>query len=162
MPWRRSSHAANNPAGPVPTIRMVGSGAGASIGKAPSLRRSRLRAQRALRVDIDSIERGLRGDEQPVALAPAEADVGDNLRDRNRAYVGSVRRVTVHAAERRGPHIAVGVAAEAVVGSLTLGREGARIGDGVVALHVVGRDRARMPGDMARAGVADVQNLFVG
>src|SRR5207248_9748142 len=58
-----------------------------------SVLRSRARPQRALCVDIDGVQRGLRGDEQPVALAPAEANVGDELRDGDRADMGAVRRV---------------------------------------------------------------------
>src|SRR5262245_3632296 len=99
MLWRRSSQAANSPAGPLPTIRTVGVDTDApfsfSIRKTPSVLRSRLRPQRALCIDIDGVERGLRGDEQPVALAPAETDVGDKLRDGDRADMGAVRRIAV-------------------------------------------------------------------
>ena len=80
-----------------------------------SVLRSRARPQRALCVDIDGVKRGLRGNKQPVALAPAKANVGDEFRHGDRADMGAVKRVAVHAARSRGPHIAVGVAAEAVV-----------------------------------------------
>ena len=54
---------------------------------------------------------------------PAEADVGDEFRNGDRADMGAVRRATVYAAGSRGPDIAVGVAAEAIVGSVPQRRE---------------------------------------
>ncbi len=118
--------------------------------------------QRALCVDIHGIERGLRGDEQPVALATTETNVGDDLRNGDRADMGAVRSIAVDAAKRRGPHIAVRIAAKAVVGSIPQRREGARVDDGMVGLHVIRHDRAGMPRNVARAGVADIQDALVG
>src|SRR6185295_107022 len=78
-----------------------------------------LPALRALAVDVDRVDRMARGHEQPVALDPAEADVGGALGQRDEADRLAGRVEHLHAVQRRAhapaaPQIAVDVDAEAV------------------------------------------------
>src|SRR5580698_4949618 len=79
-----------------------------------------LSPQRALRVHIERVDRLARGHEQPVALQPAEADVGAALGQRDAADQLAVGRVDHDTVEFRiahapaAPEIAVDVAAHAV------------------------------------------------
>src|SRR5215510_15057543 len=83
----------------------------------------RLREVRALRLDVDGVERLARGHEQPVAARPAEADVGARLRQANHADPRAVGSDHLNAWPRASPDVAVDVAAEAV-GSRGLARSG--------------------------------------
>src|SRR4051794_37262664 len=64
--------------------------------------------------DIDAVERGRRGDEQPVPLRPAECHVGDHLRDLHLAQQIAVGRKAVNAVAGTGPDIPIGIQAEPV------------------------------------------------
>ena len=75
---------------------------------------------RSLRLDVDGVERLAGGHEQPVALGPAEAEVGADLRQQDQADARAVRAEDVHAvvavADPAGadPDVAVDVGADAV------------------------------------------------
>src|SRR5262245_41031853 len=106
-------------------------------------------ARRALRVDIERIDRMARGHEQPVALDAAEADVGRALRQCDEADGLAVRVEDFHPVLLRvthapaAPQIAVDVAAHAVGRASGLGgEEGAAVGE-LVLVDVVDADHAR-------------------
>src|SRR5262245_30279901 len=84
-------------------------------------------AGRALRLDVDRVDRLARGHEQAIPLAAAEAEVGASLGQQDPADQRAVRRkhrdaIMALAAREAGPDIALGVAADAV-GEARLGVE---------------------------------------
>src|SRR5262249_42267828 len=77
-------------------------------------------------IEIDRIDRRLPAHVEAIALWAAEADIGDHYSDRDRAEMRAVRRQAEHVAARRGPDIAMDVAAEAVEQSFRTGRKQGR------------------------------------
>src|SRR6478735_1831129 len=77
-------------------------------------------AERALRVDVERVERVARRNEQPVAVATAEAEVGGALRQVDMADRLAFRIEDAHAVELgrahapAAPQVAVDIDAEAV------------------------------------------------
>src|SRR3984893_6711147 len=96
-------------------------------------------SRRALRIDVERIERVARGHEQPVALHTAEAEIGAALGQRDEADGFAGRVENLHPVQLRAAHapaapqIAVDVAAQAVGRAVRLGGEdGAGVGELVV------------------------------
>src|SRR5262245_65617094 len=91
----------------------------------PRVKRSPSR--RALRIDVERIERVARGHEQPVALDTAEAEIGAALGQRDEADGFTGRVENLHSVQLRAAHapaapqIAVDVAAQAVGVAIRLG-----------------------------------------
>src|SRR5260370_26226640 len=111
--------------GPALDRRAAGADQGADTGVAPT--RGRSPARRALRVDVERIDRMARGHEQPVALDAAEADIGRAFgqrdeTDRLTARVEDFHSVLLRVAHApAAPQIALDVAAEAVRRTARLG-----------------------------------------
>src|SRR4029077_14568440 len=86
-----------------------------STGQIASLRALRLATpgpalNRGSGIEIDRIKRGLSADIEPVAALSSEADIGDQLSDRDRAQMRPVRRVAEDVAARPRPYFAGDVA----------------------------------------------------
>src|SRR5215831_13534007 len=91
-------------------------------------------SRRALRIDVERIERVARRHEQPVALDAAEAEIGGPLGQRDEADGFAARVENFHSVQLRAAHtpaapqIAVDVAAETVGRAVRLGGdEGAAV-----------------------------------
>src|SRR6266851_2432794 len=106
-------------------------------------------AGHALGIDEDRVERLARGEEEPVALGPAEAEVGAALGQQDAADelgVGIVDRDAVEplAPAPAAPEVAVGVAAQAVRDARPRVDEDAAVGErGAARDHVEHADLAR-------------------
>src|SRR5262249_56101762 len=68
----------------------------------PRVKRSA--ARRALRIDVERIERVARRHEQPVALDTAEAEIGAALGQRDEADGFAARAENLHPVPLRAPH----------------------------------------------------------
>src|SRR5499427_8377292 len=123
-------------------------------------------AGHALRVDVKRVERMARGHEQPVAIAPAEADVGAAFRqidvtDRLAGgieYPHAVEFGRAHAPA--APQVAVDIDPEAVGRAARAGvDQHLAVADlGAVGRHVVGQDGAMRLGARGH----DIELLLVG
>src|SRR6516165_11961548 len=120
-------------------------------------------SRRALRIDVERIERVARGHEQPVALDAAEAEIGGPLGQGDEADGLAGRVENLHSVQLRAAHapaapqIAVDVAAEAVGRAIRFGGdEGAAVRE-LVVVDVIDADHARR-----HAGLDDVELLLVG
>src|SRR5437868_10164501 len=85
--------------------------------------RTVLRPQCTLGLHEDRVERRRRGDEQAVALGPAEADVGDHLGNVDLPEESAVRAVAMDAIAGARPDVAAHIEPEAVEESRIAGRK---------------------------------------
>src|SRR5215212_4451698 len=119
--------------------------------------------RRALRVDVERIDRLARRHEQAVAATAAEADVGAALRQLDAADEGAVAVVDHHAVELVGAHapaapeVPVDVDAEAVRGARAGVDEHALVLE-LPPVHVEGEDQPVR----RRARLDEVEDRLVG
>ena len=120
-------------------------------------------ARRALRIDVEGVDRSGGGHEEPVSLLAAEAEVGAALRQPDAADQLALRREHDHAVELlahapSAPEIAVDVSSEAIGGAVAAVVENPVVGEFGPAIHdVVDADQAVR----RRARFNDVELGFV-
>src|SRR5215471_7528604 len=88
------------------------------------------------RIEIDRVERSLSADIEPIAVLSSEADICDDLSDRDRAEMRTVGRIVKHAATCRRPYVSMDVTAKSVEQSLGTGGE-QRTRSDRLAVHLV-------------------------
>src|SRR5882724_701163 len=122
-----------------------------------------LRPQRALGPHEDRVERRRRGDEQAVSLGAAEADIGDHLGNADLAQESAVRAVAMDAIAGARPDVAAYIEPEAVEESRIAGRKDLATRErAAIRAHREAPDMAGTVFHVGRAGVGDVEELFIG
>jgi hypothetical protein len=120
-------------------------------------------------VEINRVERRLRRDVEAISFRPAEAEVADDLGDRNASDQRAIGRVTAHAIRAGGPEIAAPIYPEAIekIGvtvceTSVIVREQAVIDKHrAIRLHPVGVDRRQRSGHMRHPCVGHVKHPLV-
>src|SRR5712664_3750414 len=121
------------------------------------------RPQCTLGLHEDCVERRRRGGEQAVALGAAEADVGDHLGNVDLAEESAVRAVAMDAVAGARPDVAAYIESEAVEESRIAGRKDLATRErAAIRAHREAPDMAGTVLHVGRAGVGDVEELFIG
>src|SRR5262245_57501945 len=110
--------------------------------------------------EVDGVERGRATDEEAVALGAAEAHVRHRLRHLDLAEERAVGRVAVHALASAGPHVTVGVEAEAVEQAGAAGRKHLATRELGAGADAEAADVPRPIRIVRSAGVGDVEQAL--